>query len=50
MYLSDPDGNDLEMAWDRPFEQWPLDAAGHLGAIFGELDVDELLRSEGFAG
>ena len=23
VYLSDPDGNDLELAWDRPFEQWP---------------------------
>jgi catechol 2,3-dioxygenase len=22
VYLSDPDGNDLELAWDRPFEQW----------------------------
>ena len=23
VYLSDPDGNDLELAWDRPFDQWP---------------------------
>ena len=23
VYLSDPDGNDLELAWDRPFEEWP---------------------------
>ena len=23
MYLSDPDGNDLELAWDRPFAEWP---------------------------
>src|ERR1700759_4259643 len=23
VYLSHPDGNDLELAWDRPFEQWP---------------------------
>ena len=25
VYLSDPDGNDLELAWDRPVEQWPVD-------------------------
>jgi catechol 2,3-dioxygenase len=23
VYLSDPDGNDLELAWDRPWDQWP---------------------------
>src|SRR5436309_15707741 len=23
VYLSDPDGNDLELAWDRPWEEWP---------------------------
>ena len=25
VYLSDPDGNGLELAWDRPAEQWPRD-------------------------
>src|SRR5436189_5365787 len=24
VYLSDPDGNDLELAWDRPFGEWPV--------------------------
>ena len=23
VYLSDPDGNDLELAWDRPWDEWP---------------------------
>ena len=23
VHLSDPDGNDLELAWDRPMDQWP---------------------------
>ena len=23
VYLSDPDGNDVELAWDRPWEEWP---------------------------
>ena len=31
IYLSDPDGNDLELMRDRPPEQWPRDAEGHIG-------------------
>jgi catechol 2,3-dioxygenase len=44
IYLSDPDGNDLELAWDRPMEEWPLDENGHMTAIFGDLDLEDLLR------
>jgi catechol 2,3-dioxygenase len=43
VYLSDPDGNDLELAWDRPVETWPRDEQGHLLAMFGDLELDELL-------
>jgi catechol 2,3-dioxygenase len=44
IYLSDPDGNDLELMWDRPFEAWPRDAVGRLDAQMGpELDLDDLL-------
>src|SRR3954447_793556 len=43
VYLSDPDGNDLELAWDRPADEWPRDEAGHLAGLFGDLDLDELL-------
>ncbi len=43
VYLSDPDGNDLELAWDRPVEQWPVDGEGHVQPIFGDLDLDDLL-------
>jgi catechol 2,3-dioxygenase len=44
IYVSDPDGNDVELMWDRPRESWPLDAEGHLRGQFGsELDLDELL-------
>ena len=28
--LRDPDGNGLELAWDRDPSEWPLDAEGHL--------------------
>src|SRR5215203_753020 len=46
VYLSDPDGNDLELAWDRPVEQWPTSEDGHVQPIFGDLDLEDLL-SEG---
>ena len=44
IYISDPDGNDLELAWDRPIEEWPVDAQGHVQMGFGDLDLDDLLR------
>ena len=43
VYLSDPDGNDLELAWDRPMDQWPRSEDGGLAALFGDLDLDDLL-------
>ena len=44
VYVTDPDGNDLEFAWDRPMEQWPRDADGHVaGALDDELDLEALL-------
>jgi catechol 2,3-dioxygenase len=44
IYLSDPDGNDLELAWDRPLDEWPRDAEGHAAmAMDAELDLDALL-------
>lgn len=45
IYLIDPDGNTLELMWDRPPEQWPRDGEGHISGAFGpDLDLDELLR------
>ena len=44
IYVTDPDGNDVELMWDRPFERWPRDEHGHLIGQFGdELDLGELL-------
>ena len=43
IYLSDPDGNDLELAWDRPVEQWPTSEDPHVQPIFGDLDLEDLL-------
>jgi catechol 2,3-dioxygenase len=43
IYISDPDGNDLELAWDRPVEEWPRDEGGRVTMGFGDLDLDDLL-------
>ena len=45
VYLSDPDGNDLELAWDRPFEQWPRWGAEDAPALDAPLDLDDLLAA-----
>jgi catechol 2,3-dioxygenase len=42
VYLSDPDGNDLELAWDRPVAQWPV-TDGKLAFSGADLDLDALL-------
>jgi catechol 2,3-dioxygenase len=47
VYLSDPDGNDLELAWDRPFDEWPRYGAEDAPAIDNPLDLDELLAAAG---
>ena len=43
IYLDDPDGNGVELYYDRPREVWPLDADGNLQMITEPLNVDELL-------
>jgi catechol 2,3-dioxygenase len=44
VYLSDPDGNDLELAWDRPFEEWPRDEQGHVAmTLDSSLELGALL-------
>lgn len=43
IYLNDPDGNGLELYWDRPREQWPLDAEGKITLYTHPLDVPALL-------
>ncbi|HLP37792.1 VOC family protein [Lacibacter sp.] len=44
LYLDDPDGNGVELYWDKPKEQWPLDANGELQMVSDRLDLAELLR------
>jgi catechol 2,3-dioxygenase len=45
LYLSDPDGNGVELYWDRPKEDWPRPADGSEGVamITAPLDLRGLL-------
>lgn len=43
LYMSDPDGNGVELYRDRPQEDWPRDAAGNLAMVTRPLDVEDLL-------
>jgi catechol 2,3-dioxygenase len=44
LYLRDPDDNGVELYWDRPKEQWPLNERGELAMYTRRLDVAALLR------
>lgn len=43
LYLSDPDGNGIELYWDRPPEEWPREADGSLAMVTEPLDLRALL-------
>ncbi|MCB1220523.1 MAG: VOC family protein [Planctomycetales bacterium] len=38
LYLNDPDGNGLELYWDRPQADWPLDNDGEMAMVTEPLD------------
>jgi catechol 2,3-dioxygenase len=42
LYLRDPDGNGIELYWDRPRHEWPRTADGTLRMTTGRLDLDAL--------
>lgn len=44
IYLQDPDGNGVELYWDRPKEDWPRTADGSLAMFTAPLDLDRLLQ------
>ena len=44
IYLRDPDGNGIELYWDRPRDQWPVAADGSLAMATAPLDLDSLLN------
>src|SRR6476661_11060935 len=47
IYLRDPDGNGLELYWDRPRADWPRNADGSLAMFTEGLSLDSLLAERG---
>lgn len=43
LYLRDPDGNGVELYWDRPEAEWPRNRKGELSMVTEPLDLEELL-------
>lgn len=44
LYLDDPDGNGVELYWDRPREEWPSKPDGSLEMYTHPLDLQDLLK------
>jgi len=44
LYLRDPDGNGVELYWDRPKEEWPRTPGGELNMSTDPLDLEDLLK------
>jgi catechol 2,3-dioxygenase len=47
LYLRDPDGNGVELYYDRPREEWPRAAGGGLAMVTRPLDLRALLKELG---
>lgn len=47
LYLNDPDGNGVELYWDRPEDQWPRHADGSIEMYSRQLDLEGLLAELG---
>jgi len=45
LYLRDPDGNGVELYWDRPKSDWPKDGDGNLTMFTRGLDLRGLLAA-----
>jgi catechol 2,3-dioxygenase len=43
LYLRDPDGNGLELYWDRPQAEWPREPDGKLAMVTRRLHLESLL-------
>jgi len=44
LYLRDPDGNGVELYWDRPEDQWPRNERGEVQMFTHPLDLRDLLK------
>ena len=47
IYLTDPDGNGVELYRDRPQEEWPREPEGGVAMVSVPLDLDALLAEAG---
>jgi catechol 2,3-dioxygenase len=45
LYLRDPDGNGVELYWDRPEAEWPRNPDGSLAMVTARLDLEDLLAA-----
>lgn len=43
IYLNDPDENGVELYWDKPKENWPIDEKGNLLMTTDALDLEDLM-------
>jgi len=43
LYLRDPDGNGIELYWDRPQDEWPRSAEGGIAMSNQPIDLEALL-------
>lgn len=44
LYLNDPDGNGVELYWDRPKELWTYKPDGSINMYTEHLDLNDLLK------
>jgi catechol 2,3-dioxygenase len=45
LYLRDPDGNGIELYWDRPRSEWPREPDGAIRMVTERLDLNALLAA-----
>lgn len=45
LYLDDPDKNGVELYWDRPKEEWPIQPDGSIAMYTKPLDLESLLKA-----
>ena len=45
LYMNDPDNNGVELYWDKPKDQWPVDENGNLQMVTEALDLQNLLAT-----
>jgi len=44
LYLDDPDGNGIELYWDRPKGEWPLNNEGEIDMFTKPLNLSNLIE------